>query len=97
MLPSTSNYLLKNGRVPQSLIEMPSIAPSASTVTTTATENNFCLVDVEIAAGTIAQITTAGTEHLFPIADIPIVDLRGGLILPCCVDMHVKLCYALYK
>ncbi len=91
MLPSTSNYLLKNGRVPQSLIEMPSIAPSASTVTTTATENNFCLVDVEIAAGTIAQITTAGTEHLFPIADIPIVDLRGGLILPCFVDMHTHL------
>ena len=85
MLPSTSNYLLKNGRVPQSLIEMPSIALSAST------DNNFCLVDVEIAAGTIARITPAGTEHLFPIVDIPIVDLRGGLILPCFVDMHTHL------
>lgn len=85
MLPSTSNYLLKNGRVPQSLIEMPSIALSAST------DNNFCLVDVEIAAGTIARITPAGTEHLFPIADIPIVDLCNGLILPCFVDMHTHL------
>ena len=86
MLPSTSNYLLKNGRVPQSLIEMQStIALSAST------DNNFCLVDVEIAAGTIAQITTADTEHLSPIVDIPIVDLRGGLILPCFVDMHTHL------
>ena len=86
MLPSTSNYLLKNGRVPQSLIEMQStIAPSAST------DNNFCLVDVEIAAGTIARITPAGTEHLFPIADIPIVDLCNGLILPCFVDMHTHL------
>lgn len=90
MLPSTSNYLLKNGPVPQSLIEMPSIALSASTVTTT-TDNNFCLVDVEIAAGTIARITPAGTEHLFPIADIPIVDLCNGLILPCFVDMHTHL------
>ena len=91
MLPSTSNYLLKNGRVPLSLLEMKSIARSASTVTTTRTDNNFCLVDVEIAAGTIAKITTADTEHLFPIADIPIVDLCGGLILPCFVDMHAHL------
>ncbi|MEG3841723.1 cytosine deaminase [Microcoleus sp. herbarium14] len=90
MLPSTSNYLLKNGRVPASLLQMKSIAPSASTVATT-TENTFCAVDLEIAAGTIAQITTAGTEHLFPIADIPIVDLCGGLILPCFVDMHTHL------
>ncbi|MEG3880655.1 cytosine deaminase [Microcoleus sp. herbarium7] len=91
MLPSTSNYLLKNGRVPASAIDFQSIAPPASTVTTTGTDSNFCLVDVEIAAGTIAQITTADTEHLFPIADIPIVDLCGGLILPCFVDMHAHL------
>ena len=91
MLPSTSNYLLKNGRVPASLLEMKLIAPSASTVTTARNDNNFCLVDVEIAAGTIAQIIPAGTEHLFPIADIPIVDLCGGLIWPCFVDMHAHL------
>ena len=69
MLPSTSNYLLQNGRVPASLLEMQSIAPSASTVATTGSKNNFCLVDVEIAAGTIATIIPTGTEHLFP-ADI---------------------------
>ena len=91
MLPSTSNYLLKDGRVPASLLEMQSIAPSASTVATTATENNFCLVDIEIAAGTIAQIIPTGTEPLFPIADIPVVDLQGGLVWPCFVDMHTHL------
>ncbi|MEG4574737.1 cytosine deaminase [Microcoleus sp. N3A4] len=91
MLPSTSNYLLKNGRVPASILEMQSIAPSASTVATTGTENNFCAVDVEIAAGTIAQILPSGTEHFFPIADIPVVDLQGGLIWPCFVDMHAHL------
>lgn len=91
MLPSTSNYLLKDGRVPASLLEMQSIAPSASTVATTGTENNFCLVDIEIAAGTIAQIIPTGTEPLSPIADIPVVDLQGGLVWPCFVDMHTHL------
>ncbi|MEG4067077.1 cytosine deaminase [Microcoleus sp. Pol11C2] len=91
MLPSTSNYLLKNGRVPASLLEMKSIAPSASTVATTGSENNFCLVDLEIAAGAIAQIIPTGTEPLSPIADIPVVDLQGGLVWPCFVDMHTHL------
>ncbi|MEG4498794.1 cytosine deaminase [Microcoleus sp. F10-C6] len=91
MLPSRSNYLLKNSRVPASLLEMKSIAPSASTVAITGTENYFCAVDIEIAAGAIAQIIPSGTEHLFPIADIPIVDLCNGLVWPCFVDMHAHL------
>jgi cytosine/creatinine deaminase len=90
MLPSTSHYLLKNARVPLSLLEIKSIAQSASILATTA-ENNFCAVDLEIAAGAIAQIIPAGQEHLFLIADIPIVDLCGGLVLPCFVDMHTHL------
>ena len=91
MLPSTSNYLLKNGRVPASLLEMKSIAPSASTVATTGTQNNFCLVDVEIAAGTIAQIIPAGTKPVSSSGDIPVVDVQGGLVWPCFVDMHTHL------
>ncbi|MGB7892836.1 MAG: cytosine deaminase [Microcoleus sp.] len=91
MWPSTSNYLLKNGRVPASLLEIKSIAPSDSTVATTGTENNFCLVDVEIAAGTIAQITPAGTKPVSSSGDIPVVDLQGGLVWPCFVDMHTHL------
>jgi len=91
MLPSISNYLLKNARVPLSLLEMKSIAPSASTIATTATENNFLAVDLEIAAGTIAQIIPTGTEPLSQLPDIPIVDLQGGLIFPCFVDMHTHL------
>ncbi|MEG4501402.1 hypothetical protein QUB05_30100 [Microcoleus sp. F10-C6] len=91
MLPSRSNYFLKNGRVPASLLEMKSIAPSASTVAITGTENNFCAVDIEIAAGTIAQIIPSGTEHLFPIADIPIVDLCNGLVWPCFNERGLSL------
>ena len=91
MLPSTSNYLLKNGRVPASILEMKSIAPSTSTVATTGTDNNFCLVDVEIAAGAIAQVIPAGTKPVSSSGDIPVVDLQGGLVWPCFVDMHTHL------
>ena len=91
MLPSTSNYLLKNGRVPASLLEMKSLAPSASTGATTGSENNFCLVDIEIAAGTIAQIMPVGTKPVSSSGDISVVDLQGGLIWPCFVDMHTHL------
>jgi cytosine deaminase len=91
MLPSKSNYLLKNARGSASVLEMKSIAPSASTVATTGTDNNFCLVDVEIAAGAIAQVTPAGTKSVSSSGDIPVVDLQGGLVWPCFVDMHTHL------
>ncbi|PSB04986.1 cytosine deaminase [filamentous cyanobacterium Phorm 46] len=91
MLPSISNYLLKNGRVPTSLLEMQFLAASASPTAATGTENNFCAVDLEIAAGTIAQIIPTGTQPLSQLPDIPIVDLQGGLIFPCFVDMHTHL------
>ncbi|MEG4036480.1 cytosine deaminase [Microcoleus sp. w1-18aA5] len=91
MLPSTSNYFLKNARVPASLLEMKSIAPSASTVATTGSENNFCLVDLEIAAGTITHITPAGTKPVSSSGDIPVIDLQGGLVWPCFVDMHTHI------
>ncbi|MEG3907126.1 cytosine deaminase [Microcoleus sp. w2-18bC1] len=91
MLPSTSNYFLKNARVPASLLEMKSIAPSASTVATTGSENNFCLVDLEIAAGTITHITPACTKPVSSSGDIPVIDLQGGLVWPCFVDMHTHI------
>ena len=91
MLPSTSDYLLKNARVPLSLLEHKSIAPSASSVAAPGTQINFCMVDLEIVAGAIAQIIPASQEDLFPIVDKPIVDLCNGLVLPCFVDMHTHL------
>src|SRR6476661_7029197 len=82
MLPSTSNYWLQNSRVPASVLEMQSIAPSASTVATTGSESNLCAVDMEIPAGT-KPISSSG--------NIPVIDLQGGLIWPCFVDMHTHL------
>ena len=49
------------------------------------------MVDVEIAAGTIAEIIPAGTKPVSSYGDIPVVDLQGGLIWPCFVDMHTHL------
>jgi len=91
MLPSTSNYLLKNAGVPVSLSETQSIALNPSRALVRQAGEGLCLVDVEIAAGTIAQIIPAGTKPVSSYGDIPVVDLQGGLVWPCFVDMHTHL------
>ena len=91
MLPSTSNYLLKNAGVPVSLSEIQSIALNPNRASVRHTGEGLCLVDVEIAAGTIAQIIPAGTKPVSSYGDIPVVDLQGGLVWPCFVDMHTHL------
>lgn len=91
MLPSPSNYLLKNAAVPVSLSETQLIALNANRASVRHTGEGLCLVDVEIAAGTIAQIIPAGTKPVSSSADSPVVDLQGGLVWPCFVDMHTHL------
>ena len=91
MLPSTSNYLLKNAGVPVSLSETQSIALNPNRASVRDAGEGLCLVDVEIAAGTIAQIIPAGTKPVSSSGDISVVDLQGGLVWPCFVDMHTHL------
>ena len=91
MLPSTSNYLLKNAVVSVSLCETQSIALNPNPASVRHAGEGLCLVDVEIAAGTIAQIIPAGTKPVSSYGDIPVVDLQGGLVWPCFVDMHTHL------
>ena len=91
MLPTPSNYLLKNAGVPVSLCETQSIALNPNRASVRHTGEGLCLVDVEIAAGTIAQIIPAGTKPVSFYGDIPVVDLQGGLVWPCFVDMHTHL------
>jgi cytosine deaminase len=91
MLPSTSSYLLKNAGVPVSLSETQSIALNPHRASVRRTGEGVCLVDVEIAAGTIAKIIPAGTKPVPSSGDIPVVDLQGGLVWPCFVDMHTHL------
>ena len=91
MLPSTSNYLLKNAAVLVSLSETQSIALNPNRASVRHSGEGLCLVDVEIAAGTIAQIIPAGTKPVSSYGDIPVGDLQGGLVWPCFVDMHTHL------
>ena len=91
MLPSTSNYLLKNAGVPVSLSETQSLALNPNQASVRHVGEGVCLLDVEIAAGTIAEIIPAGTKPVSSYGDIPVVDLQGGLIWPCFVDMHTHL------
>jgi cytosine deaminase len=91
MLPSTSNYLLKNAGVPVSVSETQSIALHPKRASVRYAGEGVCLVDVEIAAGTIVQIIPAGTKPVSSYGDIPVVDLQGGLVWPCFVDMHTHL------
>jgi cytosine deaminase len=91
MLPSPSNYLLKNAAVSVSVSETQSIALNPNRASIRHAGEGLCLVDVEIAAGTIAQIIPAGTKPVSSSGDIPVVDLQGGLVLPCFVDMHTHL------
>ena len=91
MLPSTSNYLLKNAAVPVSLSETQSIALNPNRASVRNAGEGLCVVDVEIAAGTIAQIIPAGTKPVSSSGDISVVDLQGGLVWPCFVDMHTHL------
>ncbi len=46
------------------------------------------LVDIEIANGAIASIATAGVLSSYTA---PSIDLRGGMVFPCFVDMHTHL------
>jgi cytosine deaminase len=45
-------------------------------------------VDIEVSAGSIARIAPAGTVGEY---DATAIDLRGGMVFPCFVDLHTHL------
>jgi cytosine/creatinine deaminase len=90
MLPSKSNYLLKNSCVPVSLLEERSLALK-SVATPVQAREGLCAADLEIAGGKIARIIPAGSEDSPQLRSIPAVDLRGGLVWPSFIDMHAHL------
>ena len=91
MLPNISNYLLKNACVPLCLLDTQLLALNPDPVAVRQTGEGLCLVDVCVAAGRISEITPSGTKPVSFLGDIPVVDLRGGLVFPCFVDMHTHL------
>ena len=82
MISTDDHYWLKNAHVPVSVLSVDN-----TDITTRQTRESLCLVDIEIAKGTIASILPALTTQ--PSA--PSTDLRGGQVWPCFVDMHTHL------
>jgi len=83
MIPAVNHYWLKNAHVPVSLLNVEDTA-----ITARQTRDGLSLVDIEIAAGEIASIVAAGTGE---IGETATVNLRGGQVWPCFVDMHTHL------
>ncbi|NES65401.1 MAG: amidohydrolase family protein, partial [Okeania sp. SIO2D1] len=85
LIPDTSNYWLKNAYVPVCLIERELEISSQ-------TREGLSLVDIEIKEGVIRQIVHSSADlPSLTTGDIPTVDLKGGMVWPCFVDMHTHL------
>jgi cytosine/creatinine deaminase len=92
MIPSSPNYWLRNAHIPEALMVRSKRGRSRDWPTATPTDpavrDELLAVDIEIANGEIASIATAGTLSIY---SHPSIDLRGGLVFPCFVDMHTHL------
>ncbi|MDX2242183.1 MAG: cytosine deaminase [Leptolyngbyaceae cyanobacterium bins.302] len=84
MIPHSTHYWLRNAHIPAALL-VPSKQESSKDG---ATQDGLLRVDVEIAEGTIASIATAGTLTAY---QHPCIDLQGGMVFPCFVDLHTHL------
>lgn len=83
MIPNTSHYWLRQGHVPVVLLD-----PERSDLRAGVVCEDLVPVDIEIHQGQIATIQRTGG----PIPEeLPTVDLRGGQIWPCFVDVHTHL------
>jgi cytosine deaminase len=89
MLPNTDHYWLRNARIPEALLVKSSQGKNRQWSAIATIESDSLLqVDLEIMAGTIASIATAGTIATY---SHPSVDLKGGMVYPCFVDLHTHL------
>nr|WP_150497648.1 cytosine deaminase [Roseibium aquae] len=84
-VPLTGDAVLLNGRVPASLLKDP--LPSGSQ---SLQDGDLLAVDIEIRNGRIAAIQPLSGSRPSAGSDAR-VDLDGGLVLPCLVDMHTHL------
>ena len=83
MIPTAEHYWLKNVHVPGSVLSL-----NDPTITAQQTREGLCLIDLEIANGDIVQIIPA---NACDTGETPTVNLRGGQVWPCFVDMHTHL------
>src|ERR671933_2244953 len=83
MIPTAEHYWLTNAHVPWSVLSL-----NDPTITAKQTGEGLCRVDLEIADGDIIQILPANACDM---GETPTVNLRGGQVWPCFVDMHTHL------
>lgn len=82
LIPTAPHYWLRQGHVPAALLD-----PNRSDLRAAAVREDLVPVDIEIEHGQIAAIQVTGG----PLSEIPTVDLKGGQIWPCFVDVHTHL------
>ena len=89
MIPKTDHYWLRNAHAPASLIGHIPEGDKRDRPTSPAPKEQDELqwVDIEIANGAIASINAAGILSYSQ----PSIDLQGGMVFPCFVDMHTHL------
>ncbi|NDJ16881.1 cytosine deaminase [Myxacorys almedinensis] len=83
MIFDATHYWLRNAHIPSSLIVSGNKWTSRK-----AANDGLLLVDLEIADGSISTILAAGT---FDSYTYPSLDLKGGMVLACFVDLHTHL------
>ena len=82
MLFDSNHYWLRNAHVPPSLIV------SGAKWTSKNANDRLLAVDLEIIDGMIATIVASGTYDTY---GAPSIDLKGGMVWSCFVDMHTHL------
>jgi cytosine deaminase len=83
MILKSDRYWLKNAHIPVSVLSLDDKQTIAKQ-----TSEGLSLFDIEIIEGTISQILPAEAETA---ANETALDLRGGQVWPCFVDMHTHL------
>ena len=78
--PKSAAYRIVNARVPADLA--PAIADLAAA-------DRFAACDIVVDGARIAMLGPAGA--LPAAADLPVIDLRGGIVLPRFVDVHTHI------
>jgi cytosine deaminase len=83
MIFDANHYWIRNAHVPASLVM------SGNRWTTRKPPTDHLLaIDLEIVDGMISTILAAGTYEQY---SYPSIDLRGGMVLACFVDLHTHL------
>jgi cytosine/creatinine deaminase len=83
MIFDSSHYWLRNAHIPASIV-----VGGTKWTPRKPPDDRLLSLDLEIVDGSIATIVAAETYSSY---SYPSMDLRGGIVLPCFVDLHTHL------